>query len=72
MSLTSLRSLTGAASLASAAFDTAKSNLKAMAEAAATAAPAQDAGAETALATEGGSGEPRKGARQGVQLDAYA
>ena len=72
MSFTSLRSLTGAASLATAAFDTAKSNLKAMAEAAASAAPAPDAAAETAVATDAVSAEPRKGMRQGVQLDAYA
>jgi hypothetical protein len=82
MSLNSLRSLTGAASLATTALDTARSTIKAMAEAATQAgeqsgkarerkpAPVRSEVAPVAEAKPGG-GE-RKGVRQGLRLDAYA
>ena len=69
MSLTSLR---GAASLASTALDTARSTWKAMAEA--TVAPEEPAATPEPAPEPPGAGVPavRKGARQGVALDAYA
>ena len=74
MSLSSLRSLSGAATFASVAFDTARSTLKAMADAATPpAAPAnqeQDTAAEPA-AEQPSPGKP-KGVRLGTVLDAYA
>ncbi|MFC7274741.1 hypothetical protein ACFQS1_12165 [Paractinoplanes rhizophilus] len=58
MSLSSLRSFSGAASLATTAFDTARSTLKAMAEAAVPPPGSDAASAETASA-ETSTGERR-------------
>jgi hypothetical protein len=72
----SLSSLRGAATLATSAFDAARSSLRSMADAAAASgAPAEPvpavAEAEPAL-TAVETPAPRKGARQGTVLDAYA
>ena len=88
MSLTSLRSFSDAASLATTAFDTARTTLKAMAEVAvpppgSQAAPTdQPSGRGTPApvaaavakseATERAPGEKPKGIRKGTVLDAYA
>ncbi|GAA0556862.1 hypothetical protein GCM10010172_44730 [Paractinoplanes ferrugineus] len=87
MSLNSLRSLTNAASLATAAFDTARTTLKAMAEAAAATAPADETtGKETTSKSAAAEAAPAaaepvradteakkpRGIRKGVELDAYA
>ena len=87
MSLSSLRSLTGAASFASNALDTARSTFKAMADAAVPPAGSETAdgqphaapvspppvAAEAEREAERGSTDKRKaGIRKGIALDAYA
>ncbi|GAA2646722.1 hypothetical protein [Paractinoplanes durhamensis] len=75
MSLTSLRSFTNAASLATTAFDTARSTLKSMADTAASTAQSGGPAAASAVAEPvKAEAEPKKlkGVRKGTVLDSYA